>query len=62
MRFEDLHSYDGNERSWEKHISRQEDERALASGEKSAEQLRRENGHFAGMDVKVDFKRGKSLY
>lgn len=51
-----------NGRVQEKALSREADERALARGEKSAEQLRRENGHFAGMKVRVDFKRAKSLY
>ncbi len=37
----------------EKERSRLEDERALASGEKSYEQLRRENAHFAGLKVRL---------
>jgi hypothetical protein len=45
-----------SERAQEKALSRQADEQALSHGEKSVEQLRRENGHFAGMKVRVDFK------
>ncbi|OFX18654.1 MAG: hypothetical protein A2V77_01740 [Anaeromyxobacter sp. RBG_16_69_14] len=51
-------------REWEieKEHSRREDERALASGQKSREQLRRENGHFAGIDVVVKVKAAKRLW
>lgn len=62
MRFEDAYSFDVHERAREKELSRQADERSLAFGEKSAEQLYRENGHFAGMNVRVDLKRAKSLF
>jgi len=51
-------------REWElmKEDSRREDARALASGEKSHEQLRRENGHFARLDVIVRVKAAKRLW
>jgi hypothetical protein len=39
--------FDPEERAREKQASRDEDARALASGEKSREQLCRENGAFA---------------
>jgi hypothetical protein len=39
--------FDPEQRAREKQASRDEDARALASGEKSREQLRRENGAFA---------------
>lgn len=37
------------QRSAEKASSRADDERALAAGEKSREQLRQENSHFAAL-------------
>jgi hypothetical protein len=40
---------------------RAHDEEALASGEKSAQDLRRENAHFAGLNVRLDFSRVRSL-
>jgi hypothetical protein len=46
----------------EKQLSREADARALSSGRKNHEQLRRENGHFAGRRVQVDFKGAKSLW
>ncbi len=39
--------FDPKERAREKQRSREEDARALASGEKSPEELQRENGHFS---------------
>jgi hypothetical protein len=42
---------DPDERAREKQRSREEDVRALASGEKSRDELRRENGHFAFRNV-----------
>jgi len=39
--------YDAKQRALEKQLSREADERALASGEKTREQLRDENGAFA---------------
>jgi hypothetical protein len=44
----------------EKERSRLEDERALASGEKSYEQLRRENAHFSRMKVRLAVERIKA--
>ncbi|MHB8878785.1 MAG: hypothetical protein ACYC8T_34220 [Myxococcaceae bacterium] len=44
-----------------KQAQRQVDERALASGAKSRKQLSRENGHFARLNVEVDFAGAKSL-
>jgi hypothetical protein len=49
-------------RALEKQLSREEDARALAVGRKDRDQLRRENGHFAGRKVQVDFKGAKSLW
>jgi hypothetical protein len=43
----DANILDPAQRAAEKARSREEDQRALASGEKSAEQLRLENGAFA---------------
>jgi hypothetical protein len=48
-------------RAAEKRKSRQADERALKSGKKSREQLQRENAHFAGMKVRIEFERAKAL-
>ena len=48
-------------RASEKQTSREEDARALASGEKSREQLRRENGHFAFASVRVSLRGAKPL-
>ena len=50
------------ERAREKQLSRQQDEHALSSGKKSSAELRRENGHFAGLKVRINFERAKSLY
>ena len=44
---------DPKERAREKQASRDEDARALASGEKSRAQLRRENGHFVFARVHI---------
>jgi hypothetical protein len=44
-----------------KRAQREADERALASGAKSRKQLSRENGHFARLNVEVDFAGAKSL-
>jgi hypothetical protein len=48
-------------RKAEKQRSRDEDRRALESGQKSREQLRRENALFAGMKVRIDLDRAKAL-
>ena len=54
--------FDPAERRREKEISRESDERALASGEKSPRDLQRENGHFAGLNVRINLGRAKALY
>ncbi|MEZ4297218.1 MAG: hypothetical protein R3B70_19795 [Polyangiaceae bacterium] len=53
--------YDPQERAREKQESREGDERALASGEKTQEDLRRENGHFSSLRVRVNYAGAKSL-
>jgi hypothetical protein len=50
-----------NERAREKQRSRDEDARALASGEKSREELRRENSHFVFPNVRVSLRGAKPL-
>ena len=50
-----------DERAREKQRSRAEDARALASGEKSRDELRRENGHFAFRNVRVSLRGSKPL-
>jgi hypothetical protein len=52
---------DPEERAREKQRSREEDARALASGNKSREELRRENGHFAFPNVRVSARGSKPL-
>jgi hypothetical protein len=54
-------TYDSIERAREKQASRDEDESALPSGEKTREQLRAENGHFAGLRVRVNLPEPKRL-
>jgi hypothetical protein len=54
-------SLDPKERSREKQRSRDEDARALASGQKSRDELRRENGHFAFPLVRVSLRGAKPL-
>ncbi|MDB5216737.1 MAG: hypothetical protein JWO86_4664 [Myxococcaceae bacterium] len=44
------------ERVREKQRSREDDARALASGEKSREELQHENGHFAFADVRITLR------
>lgn len=48
-------------RAREKQRSREDDARALASGDKSREQLKRENGHFAFANVRVSLRGAKPL-
>jgi hypothetical protein len=48
-------------RKAEKQRSRDEDQRALESGQKSREQLRQENGLFSGVKVRVEFDKAKAL-
>ena len=52
---------DPAERAREKQRSRADDARALASGEKSREELRRENGHFAFRNVRISLRGSKPL-
>jgi hypothetical protein len=52
---------DPKERAREKQLSREEDARALASGEKSREQLQRENGHFVFPSVRISARGAKPL-
>ncbi len=54
-------SLDVAERAREKQRSRDEDARALASGEKTREQLRRENGVFAFPHVRISVRGSKPL-
>ncbi|MBK8259460.1 MAG: hypothetical protein IPK82_43240 [Polyangiaceae bacterium] len=49
-------SFDFKVRVEEKQAARRRDEEALASGEKSREELRRENGWFVFPDAKVELK------
>ena len=52
---------DADERAAAKQESRDDDARALASGEKSLDQLRAENGLFAFPNAKIDLSRVKPL-
>lgn len=51
-------SYIGD-RIQEKHLQREEDRRALESGQKSAAELRADNGFFA-RDAEIDWANSKS--
>jgi hypothetical protein len=53
--------FDPKERAREKQRSREEDARALASGEKSREELQRENGHFVFANVRISLRGSKPL-
>jgi hypothetical protein len=53
--------FDPQERAREKQLSRDADAHALASGEKSRDELRRENGHFAFRNVRVTLRGAKPL-
>ncbi len=53
--------YDFDERAREKQESRERDERAVLSGEKTQEELRRENGHFSSLRVRINYADAKSL-
>lgn len=48
-------AFDPDQRAREKASSRHEDARAIAAGEKSAEQVRRENASFAFKNVRLRF-------
>jgi hypothetical protein len=54
--------YDPKQRAAEKEASRAADARALATGEKSREQLWRENGHFAFTNSRLVFGDNERLY
>jgi hypothetical protein len=53
--------FDPKERAREKQRSREEDARALASGEKSPEELQRENGHFSFPNARISLRGSKAL-
>lgn len=57
----ELELFDPKERAREKQRCREEDARALASGEKSREQLQRENGHFVFPNVRISARGAKPL-
>ena len=48
-------------RAAEKAVSRKADARALASGQVSAAKLRRENGLFSGVKVRIVLEKAKAL-
>ncbi len=52
--------YSAEERAAEKQASRDADARALASGNKSGEQLAEENGLLWGVDARIDFSEIRS--
>lgn len=54
--------FDPKDRVREKQASREEDERALASGEKTREDLKRENGIFHGLKFRMDLSAVEKLY
>ena len=53
--------YDFDEREREKQESRERDERAVLSGEKTQEELRSDNGHFSSLRVRINYAGAKSL-
>ena len=53
--------FDFEARAQQKRDSRRADSEALASGQKSRDVLRRENGHFAHLDAVIDFEHARSL-
>jgi hypothetical protein len=57
----EIERFDPQERAREKQRSRDEDARALASGQKSRERLRRENGHFEFPNVRISARGAKPL-
>ena len=44
----------------QKELAKQKDEQALRSGAKNPSEQKRENEHFAGLHVRIDFGRVKS--
>jgi hypothetical protein len=57
----ELERFDPKQRAREKQRSREEDARALASGEKSRDELRRENGHFVFPNVRISARGTRPL-
>lgn len=53
--------YDAEQKAKERQASRDADEQALASGQKSREELRRENGFFPARRFRVDLSSAKSF-
>ncbi len=53
--------FDAKERACEKRRSREKDDRSLASGEKSVQQLKRECGYFAFPRVRMTARGSKPL-
>jgi hypothetical protein len=53
--------FDPKERAREKQRSREEDDRSLARGEKSLEQLKHEGGYFAFPRVRMSARGSKPL-
>jgi hypothetical protein len=56
-----IKDYDFVERVKEKQASRDADDKALAAGQKTREQLRYENSHFASLKFRIDLSGAKSL-
>ena len=57
----DSEEFDPKERAREKQRSREDDARALASGEKTREQLREENGLVLARNVRISLRGTKPL-
>lgn len=53
--------YDPARRAREKQASRDDDQRAIATGEKTAEEVRQENARFVFPWVRLDFSATKRL-
>ncbi len=53
--------FDPKERAREKQRSREEDARALTSGQKTPEELQRENGHFSFPNARISLRGSKPL-
>jgi hypothetical protein len=53
--------FDPKARAGEKQRSRDEDDRALAAGEKTLEQVERESAHFVFPHVRISFRGSKPL-
>jgi hypothetical protein len=57
----ELEGFDQKKRGLEKQRSREEDARAIASGEKTLEELGRENGHFSFPRIRISFEGSRPL-